>query len=145
MNDFKFALRQLAKNPGFTAVAVVTLALGIGANTAVFSLINSVLLKPVMARDPHQLVGLYQHERGNTQNYQLFSFPDFNDLRMGKEVFADLVAVGLTTVGLRQGDLTLEVHANLVSANYFSMLGISPAMGRGFLPEEETSMAPVVV
>jgi predicted permease len=145
MYDLKFALRQLLKNPGFTAVAVLTLALGIGANTAVFSLINSVLLKPVMARAPHQLVGLYQHERGNPENYQLFSFPDFNDLRTGKEVFADLVAVGLTTVGLRQGDLTLEVHANLVSANYFSMLGVSPAMGRGLLPEEETSMAPVVV
>jgi predicted permease len=145
MSDLKFAFRQLLKNPGFTAVAVVTLALGIGANTAIFSLINSVLLKPVMARAPHQLVGLYQQERENSQSYQLFSYPDFKDLQSGKEVFADLVAMGLTTVGLRQGDLTLEVHANLVSANYFAMLGVVPAMGRGFLPEEETSASPVVV
>src|SRR5215471_5040915 len=145
MNDLKFAFRQLLKNPGFTVVAVITLALGIGANTAIFSLINSVMLKPVMARNPHQLVGLYQQERENSQSYQLFSYPDFKDLHSGKEVFSDLVAMGLTTVGLRQGDLTLEVHANLVSANYFAMLGVAPAMGRGFLPEEETSAAPVVV
>jgi putative ABC transport system permease protein len=145
MSDLKFAFRQLLKNPGFTAVAVVTLALGIGANTAIFSLINSVLLKPVMSRDPHQLVGLYQQERENSQSYQLFSYPDFKDLQKGKEVFSDLVAMGLTTVGLRQGDLTLEVHASLVSANYVAMLGVVPAMGRGFLPEEEISAAPVVV
>src|SRR5712664_2555153 len=117
MNDLKFAFRQLLKNPGFTAVAVLTLALGIGANTAIFSLINSVLLKPVMARDPHQLVGLYQHARDNPENFQLFSYPDFKDLRTAREIFTNLAAMGLTTVGLQQGDLTLEVHANFVSAN----------------------------
>src|SRR5215469_11223610 len=131
MSDLKFAFRQLLKNPGFTAVAVVTLALGIGANTAVFSLINSVMLKPVMARRPYQLVGLYQRERDKTQSYQMFSYPDFKDLQGDKAVFSDLVAMGVTTIGLRQGDLTTEVHANLISANYFAMLGVAPAMGRG--------------
>src|SRR5690349_22464005 len=145
MSDLRFAFRQLLKNPGFSAVAVVTLALGIGANTAVFSLINSVMLKPVMARNPHQLVGLYQRDRDKAEGYQFFSYPDFKDLQSGKEVFSDLVAMGLATIGVRQGELTTEVHANLVSANYFALLGVRPAMGRGFLPEEETSGAPVAV
>src|SRR5437762_12734313 len=90
MNDLKYAFRQLLKNPGFSAVAVLTLALGIGANTAIFSLINSVLLKPVMARDSHQLVGVYQHARDNPENFQFFSYPDFRDLRTRREVFTNL-------------------------------------------------------
>src|SRR5436853_5214522 len=97
IQDLRYATRMLCKNPGFTTVAVAILALGIGANTAVFSLINNVLLKPVMARDPHQLVGLYQHQREPSNSYQFFSYPDFKDLRSGKEVFADLAAVGLET------------------------------------------------
>lgn len=146
LNDLRYAIRMLLKNPGFTAVAVLTLALGIGANTAVFTLINAVLFKPMMARNPHQLVGVYQHEqRPGGDNFRYFSYPDFTDLRADKEVFADLAAVDTARLGWQEGDLTQMTPAFLVSANYFSVLGIAPALGRGFLPEEETSATPVAV
>jgi hypothetical protein len=83
MNDLRLAIRQLAKNPGFTAVAVLTLAVGIGANTAVFTLINTLVLKPVSAREPDQLVGLYWRDSSKPDaDYRAFSYPDFVDLRV---------------------------------------------------------------
>src|SRR5437879_1387432 len=107
LNDIRYAIRMLLKNPGFTAVAVLTLALGIGANTAVFTLINAGLFKPMMAREPRQLVGVYQYEhtRGG-DNFRHFSYPDFTDLRANKEVFADLAAVDDARLGWQEGDLT---------------------------------------
>ena len=81
MNDLKFAVRQLLKNPGFTAVAVLTLALGIGANATIFSIINSILIKPLRVSRPEQLAGIYQHDRDNPDSFHLFSYPDFADLR----------------------------------------------------------------
>src|SRR5579859_1657936 len=145
MFNLKFAFRQLFKNPGFTVVAVVTLALGIGANTTIFSIINTILFKPLKVPHPEQLVGIYQHEKDNPDSFSLFSYADFADLRSGKEAaFTDLFAFGVASVGL-QGDLTDRLSASLVSANYFSALGVSPALGRVFLPDEETSGAPVAV
>jgi putative ABC transport system permease protein len=145
MSDLKFAFRQLFKNPGFTIVAVVTLALGIGANTTIFSILNTILLKPLHVPHPEQLVGVYQHEKDNPESFSLFSYADFADLRSAKEAaFTDLFAFGIASVGL-QGDLTERLSASLVSANYFSALGVPPALGRVFVPEEETSGAPVAV
>jgi putative ABC transport system permease protein len=145
MNDLKFAFRQLTKTPGFTTVAVLTLALGIGANATIFSIINTILFKPVNVPHPEQLVGVYQHDKDNPNSFNLFSYADFTDLRSGKEAaFTDLFAFGVASVGL-QGDLTERLSASLVSANYFSALGVPPALGRVFLPEEETSGAPVAV
>src|SRR3974390_232777 len=146
MSDLKFAFRQLAKNPGFPAVAGLPPALGIGANTAVFILINAVLFKPVMAKNPQELAGLYQfeHSQGG-DNYRHFSYPDFVDLRANKHVFTDLVAMDTARLGWLQGDLTRLTPAGLVSANFFSLLGIPPLLGRGFAPEEETSGAAVAV
>jgi putative ABC transport system permease protein len=139
MSDLKFAFRQLLKNPGFTIVAVVTLALGIGANATIFSIINTVLFKSLHVPHPEQLVGVYQHDKDNPDSFSLFSYADFADLRSGNEAaFTDLFALGVASVGL-QGDLTERLSASLVSANYFSALGVSPALGRVFLPEEETS------
>jgi len=145
MNDLKFAFRQLLKNPGFTVIAVMVLALGIGANTTIFSIINSILVKPLQVRHPEQLVGVYQHERDNPNSFNQFSYPDFADLCSGKDVaFTELFAFRFTSVGL-QSDLTERVSACFVSANYFSALGVPPALGRGFLPEEESSGTPVAV
>src|SRR5207249_9681340 len=122
MNDLKFAFRQLLKNPGFTVIAVMVLALGIGANTTIFSIINSILIKPLPVRQPEQLVGVYQHDRDNPDSFNQFSYPDFADLRSGKDVaFTDLFAFRFTSVGL-QGDLTEKISACFVSANYFSAL-----------------------
>ncbi len=145
MNDLKFALRQLLKNPGFTAVAVLTLGLGIGANATIFSIINSILIKPIQVPHPEQLVGLYQHDRDKPEDYSLFSYPDFLDLRSAKDVaFSDLFAFRFSSVGL-QGNLTEKIPVCFVSANYFTTLGVPPALGRVFAPEEETSGAAVAV
>lgn len=144
--DLKLALRQLLKNPGFTVTAVLTLALGIGANTAVFTLINAVLFKPVMAQHPHELAGLYQYEHtSGGDRYRYFSYPDFVDLRASHDVFADLAAVTTARLGWQEGDLTHLTPAQVVSANFFTLLGVQPALGRGFAPEEETSGASVAV
>src|SRR5579863_7643987 len=145
MNDLRYAVRMMFKNRGFTAVAVLTLALGIGANTTVFSMINAILLKPVKVRHPEQLVGVYQHDRDNANAFNFFSYPDFADLRSGKEAaFSELLAFGFSSVSV-QADVLEKVSACLVSANYFEALGVPPALGRGFQPEEETSGAPVAV
>jgi predicted permease len=143
--DIRFGLRMLRKNPGFTAVAVLTLALGIGANTAIFTMINAVLFKPIMAREPNQLAALYQQERENPANFRFFSYPNFADIRAGKEVFENVLAFAPGNVGMDDGDLTRHVAATFVSANYFSVLGVAPLHGRGFLPEEERSPVPVAV
>jgi putative ABC transport system permease protein len=141
----KFAFRQLAKTPGFTAVAILTLALGIGANATIFSIINTILFKPVNVPHPEQLVGVYQHDKDNPESFNLFSYADFTDLRSGKDAaFTHLFAFGVASVGL-QSDLTERLSASLVSADYFSALGVAPSLGRVFLPEEETSGAPVAV
>src|SRR5438552_14673148 len=93
MNDLKFAFRQLLKNPGFTVIAVMVLALGIGANTTIFSIINSILVKPLPVSQPEQLVGVYQHDRDNPDSFNQFSYPAFADLLAGKDVaFTDLFA-----------------------------------------------------
>jgi predicted permease len=145
MNNLKFAVRQLAKSPGFTAIAVMVLALGIGANTVIFSIINSILLKPIQVPHPERLVGLYQHDQDHPDSFRMFSYPDFADLRSAKDAaFSDLFAFRFASVGL-EGSLTEMTPAEFVSANYFSALGVPPALGRTFLPEEETSGTPVAV
>ena len=146
MNDLRFAIRQLAKNPGFTAVAVLTLAVGIGANTAVFTLINTLVLKPVSGREPGQLVGLYSRDSSKPDaDYRAFSYPDFVDLRANRELFDGLLAMQPTQVGVTEGEFTHRIFALNVSANYFSVFGANPARGRAFSPEEETQAAPVVI
>jgi predicted permease len=145
LQNVRQAVRLLAKSPGFTAIAVIVLALGIGANTTIFSIINTILFKPLNVPHPEQLAGLYQHDRDNPDSFNFFSYSDFTDLRSAKSTaFTDLFAFGFASVGL-QSDLTEKISVALVSVNYFSALGVSPALGRGFLPEEESSGALVAV
>src|SRR5216684_1289872 len=126
MSDLKFAFRQLAKNRGFTAIAIIVLALGIGANATIFSIINSILLKPLQVSHPEQLVGIYQHDRDNPDSFRQFAYADFVDLHSSKDVaFTDLFAFRFTSVGL-QGDLTEKIPACFVSADYFPALGVPP-------------------
>ena len=92
MNDLKFAVRQLLKNPGFTTVAVLTLALGIGANTAMFSLVNGVLLKPLPFRQPKRLITLFEKHKEQGQNFIGLTAPGFTDWRAQNSVFEDMAA-----------------------------------------------------
>jgi predicted permease len=146
MNDLKFALRQLLKNPGFTAVAVLTLALGIGANTAVFSVVDHLMMRPLPATEPHRLALLAMPRQDGQFEFD-FNFPLFRDYQRENPVFASLSATADETVGLGVGAVTERQRALLVSGNYFGMLGVDAALGRAFAPNEgvEIDDAPVVV
>ena len=144
MQDFKYGARMLARSPGFTLVAVLSLALGIGANTAIFSLINVVLLRPLPVADVQSLVTISTTDQRNPGNLQL-SHLNFKDLRAGNAVFTDMAAFTFNAVNYSNGSESEPITALIVTGNYFSLLGAQPALGRGFLPEEEQNEAPVAV
>jgi predicted permease len=143
--DLRYGLRMMFKNPSFTVVAVLTLALGIGANTAIFSLINVVLLKPISGREPERLVGVYSRDTTRADDYRLFSHPNYADLRAGSEVFDDILATNLFSAGVMEGDTTRRLMAAKISSNYFSVFGVQLAQGRPFTAQEETQPAPVAI
>src|SRR5580704_9376680 len=146
LQDIRYGIRQLIKNPGFTAVAVLTLALGIGANTAVFTLINTLVLKPVSGRDPGQLANLYSRDASKPDgDYRPFSYPEFVDLRARDEMFDGMLAMQPNQVGVTEGEFTHRVFALNVSANYFAVFGANLDSGRAFSDEEERQAAPVVI
>lgn len=147
VNNLRYASRQLLKNPGFTAVAVLTLALGIGANTTVFSLISTFLLHPMAGERKGELVQCYSRDKVRPDTYRAFSYPNYRDLREGSRLFSHLLACELTSVGITEGSLTRRVVAMLVSADYFSAFGVSVTKGRVFRAEEEQpgSALPVVI
>jgi macrolide transport system ATP-binding/permease protein len=139
VDDLRFAARTFSKNKGFTAIAVLSLALGIGANAAIFSLVDAVLLKPLPVAQPDRLVALYTRDARNPGSLPL-SYPNFLDLRSGCRSFSALVAhrpVNLSLSGLPDGAEPEKLLGELVSGSYFETLGVRPALGRGFLPEED--------
>ena len=136
MNDLKFAVRQLLKNPGFTAVAVLTLAFGIGANTAIFTLIDAVLLKMLPVKDPEQLVVLAAATAGKKPQ-TIFSYPMFQHLREGDSVFSGMFAYCGAHLNLSVGGTTQRIVGELVSGNFFSVLGLTPFRGRLFSDEDD--------
>lgn len=144
MRDLKYALRMLVKSPGFTSVAILSLALGIGANTAIFSLINAVLLRPLPVTDPGTLVTVSTTDQRNPGNLQL-SHLNFEDLRSQNSVFSDMAAFSFNGVNYTSGTETQPVNVQVVTANYFSVLGVPMQLGRGFLPEEEAQHVSVAV
>ena len=137
IQDFRYAVRMLAKKPGFAAVCVLVLMLGIGANTAVFSLVNTLLFKPLLAERPQELVRLYSKDRKPQGGFRSFSYPNYADIRDQNTPFASLAGFNLAMIGVKEGDLTRRVFAAITTANYFSTFGVRPALGRDFLPEEE--------
>jgi predicted permease len=154
--DFRIAIRQLGRSPGFTATAIVTLALGIGANTAIFSALNALLLKMLPVRDPQQVYtvvlvnGGTQPPNTNGSGYgnTSFSYPVFQTLRQRSDVFADLIAhipLSGSKVPVRIGDTPTEKAGEEVSGNYFSGLGVPIALGTGFTDGQEREHSPVVV
>ncbi|HYK92151.1 MAG TPA: ABC transporter permease [Acidobacteriota bacterium] len=132
--DIAYGLRILTRNPGFAATAIVSLALGIGANTAVYSLVNAVLLRPFPLKEPDRLVAIYTSREG--MKYGRSSYPDFEDLRDRCKAFSGVLARTYWPVSVKLGGKPEVVLGNLVSANYFEVLGVTPAAGRTFLAEE---------
>src|ERR1039457_1994383 len=104
MRDVQYGVRMLRKQPGFTAVAVAVLALGIGANTAVFSLVNAFLLKPLLIHKAEELIGCYRRDAKKPDSYRAFSYPNYSDLRENNTVFARLMAQNLALVGVAEGE-----------------------------------------
>ncbi len=141
--DLRYALRQLARAPGFTAVAVLTLALGIGANTAVFSLVRGILLRPLPYAEPERLFSVFEEHA--QQGPRLASYPTFLDWQKESRVFEGLAFIRGSTRVLRTPDGPEQVLAGYVSPQFFRVVGESPRLGRSFLPEEERTGAPVAV
>ena len=151
IQDVRYGLRMLIKNPGFTLVAVLSLALGIGANTTIFTLINSVLLHPIPVRDPERLVAIFvTDEQNKTTNFATLgiSGPNWKDVRDQNDVFEGTAGYTGSPFSLSGGTGEPEqIFGDLVSGNFFTLLGATPALGRGLLPEEDKvdGAAPVVV
>ncbi|HEX8077087.1 MAG TPA: ABC transporter permease, partial [Chthoniobacterales bacterium] len=124
MQDLKFALRQLYKAPGFTAAAVIVLALGIGANTAVFSLVHTMFFAPPPYAKSHEVVQVFSQDKKNPKTYRGFSYPTYADIRAQNSVFADVMAYNLAMIGLGQKGDTRRTFGAIVSSNYFSVLGV---------------------
>src|SRR5579863_6890302 len=137
LEDIRFGVRMLITKPGFTAAAVSVLALGIGANTAIFSLVNAFLLKPLHIGNPSELVGVHSRDTQKPDSYRAFSYPNYADMRDNNPVFSNLAAHNLAMVGLSEGDSTRRVFADIVSSNYFATLGVPLLRGRTFTPAEE--------
>ncbi len=163
LRDVRLGARMFRKNVGFTLAAVTVLALGIGANAAIFSLVNAFLLKPLVMKDSASVVGLYSRD-AKTSDYRAFSYSEYTDLRgdahTGEQasahsrtteanVFTSLLAHNLAMVGLSEhdGDTTRRVFADIISSNYFTTFGVPLSQGRSFSAEEErpASAIPVAI
>src|SRR5216110_3371392 len=145
IQDFRFAFRQLIKAPGFTFAAVLVLALGIGANTAVFSLVNTLFFAPPAYAKPHEMLQIFSQDKKDPKKFRGFSYPTYRDIREQNTVFSNAMAFNLALIGLGQKGDTRRTFAAVVSSNYFSVLGVPLARGRAFLPEEETPGRPAPV
>ena len=147
IGDFKFAFRQLFKTPAFTIAAATVLALGIGVNTAVFSLVNTLFFASPAYVKPHEMVQLFSQDKKDPKKFRGFSYPTYVDVREQNTVFTDVLSFNLALIGIGQKGDTRRTFAGIVSSNYFSVLGVPVSRGRAFLPEEETPgrNAPVAI
>jgi putative ABC transport system permease protein len=146
MQHLQYALRQLRKSPGFTFTVVLTLALGIGANAAVFTLFDQVLLRMLPVQQPKQLVrfqwnggfsGSISAFGGEMNDY--FSYPMYKDLREKNQVFSDILAADRANVGVSWNNQAEDKDVEIVSGNYFQLLGLQPALGRLLTPQDDTA------
>lgn len=146
LQDLRYAVRSFLKAPGFTAVAIVVLALGIGANSATFTIVNALLFRPVPAQG-EGIVGLFRYERSTPDSYRAFAYPNYVDVREKNDIFDGVAAHTFSMAGVPAGDTTRRIFVELVSSNYFDTLRIPLASGRPFRPEEERPGAnlPVVI
>ena len=136
LQDIRFGFRQLIKQRGFAALAIISMALGIGANTSIFSLVDTVLLRPLAVKEPSQLVELYGTSN-NGEAWSLQSYPNYKDYRDRSTVFSGLCVYRVVVSSLTVNNASNRVWGYLVSGNYFDVLGVKPTLGRAFLPEED--------
>jgi macrolide transport system ATP-binding/permease protein len=138
--DVRYGARAFRKSPGFTTVAILTLALGIGANAVIFSLVNTFLLRPLPIRDPEQVWAIHQGKQSDSSYSQSMSYPNYKDLRDRNQVLTGMSVYRFDPMSLSHNGKNERVWGYLVSENYFDVLGVRPALGRSFLPED--GMAP---
>ena len=139
VNDLRYGVRSLLKRPSFTIVAILTLALGIGINTTVFSLANSVFLRQLPVLSPHNLVWVF------SGNDNPSSYPEYLEYRNQTDLFDGVLASEWIALNLGSEGHALRVEGAVVSANYFDVLGVTPKLGRTFSSEEDKTQSPVVV
>ena len=145
LNDIRFALRQLRKSPGFTFVVIITLALGIGANAAIFTLVRGVLIKPLVNRDEDRLIYIRQSAPGARTENSTWSIPEIQDLKAGVKTlstFGDFSTIAFTVLGLGE---PREVNGGVVNGSYFDVMGLRPVLGRLIGPQDDGPKAPSVV
>ena len=143
--DLRYALRQLTRSPGFTAVAVLTLAIGIGANTAIFSVVNELLLRPpAHVMDPERVVSIWTSDFSGPP-YGASSYPDYEAFREQRDVLADVAAYGPVPGNLVQADDTVRLRIEQITPNYFDVLGVRAAHGRLLVASEIEDRTPLVV
>jgi predicted permease len=143
--DVTYAIRVLRKNPGFTLTAVVTIALGIGANTAIFSIVNAVLLRPLPFADPDRLVLIFATDARRGDRFDSASYPGFADWRDQNTTFESMAAFANRPMAIGTGDETVMAAGRRITPNYFDVLGVQPALGRAFLPEEQQEGSAAVI
>ncbi len=141
--DLRYGARMLLKNPGFTLIAILTLALGIGANTAIFSVVNALLLRPLPYRQPEQLVKVFRTQPDSTKGMlpSLWSYPRFELLRDGNQSFAEVVGFNQSFYNLTGTDAPERLQAEMVSDGYFPLLGVNTIVGRSFTAEDAGTAA----
>src|SRR5689334_1830036 len=138
MNDLKFAFRNLAKSPGYAIAAVLTLALAIGANTSMFSILYAVVLRPLAFQQPERVVRVWQTDLHNDSDREGASSPDLRDWRQQQRVFSAMAGTTSGMLNLTGPNADPErVAVTLVTHEYFSLLGMQPVAGRGFLPNDD--------
>ena len=148
MQDFKFAFRQLLKSPGFTSVAVLTLALAIGVNSAIFALINGVVLRSPIPLRPQEVVNIFSARQNASHDYRQFSYQEYRELREnGGDVFSDVAALEFAVAGIGRDHEMRRSFAFLTSENFFDVMGAKPFRGRFYNAEEcrPNANLPVVI
>src|SRR6476646_4465340 len=148
LQDLRYGLRVLAKSPGFTAVAVLSLTLGIGANTTIFTLAKAIFLKSIPVKEPSTLMSLFstaQSKGGPLQEYLATPYPNAADYREKNDVFSGVAIAIPTGVNLTIGVKQVQAFCEVVNANFCDVEGVQPKLGRGFSAEEEKTPQPVVV
>ena len=146
LNEAKQVIRGLLRSPGFTLVVVLTMAMSIGANTAMFSVIESVLLRPLPYHDPSRIVMLWSTVPGKDIQRNWTSYPDIQDWRRESSSFTQIAAMlRVDTATLSGGNQVERIKAGRVSSEFFSVLGVAPQLGRSWTAKEEERLAPVAV